>query len=99
MHLSELHLRSKGKAPKTWLDTYNLKVEAIERKEDKFAEQENSIREKARERAVRGPRQAGGRGTRAPAGRGGPGAHRPPPGRATLAELACPVARRATILF
>ncbi len=50
MHLSELHLRAKGKAPKTWLDTYNSKVEAIERKEEKFEDQESSIREKARER-------------------------------------------------
>jgi len=50
MRLSELHLRSEGKAPKTWLDTYESNVAAIERKEEKFEEIEEDIREKARER-------------------------------------------------
>jgi len=34
MRLSELHLRSKEKAPKTWLDTYESKINAIEDKEE-----------------------------------------------------------------
>jgi len=50
MRLSELHLRSKEKAPKTWLDTYESKINAIEDKEEKFYEEEREIKEKAKER-------------------------------------------------
>jgi len=48
--LSDLHLRSKGKAPKTWLDNYELSVQKLEEQEAKFEEEEDEIREKAAER-------------------------------------------------
>jgi len=48
--LGDLHLRYKGRAPKTWLDSYELKVKALEKKEEEFEEKEKSIREKAAER-------------------------------------------------
>lgn len=50
MRLSDLHLRSKEKAPKTWLDVHELKISIVERKEDKFDDEESAIREKAIER-------------------------------------------------
>jgi len=49
-HLSDFHLKYKGKSPKTWLDTYESKLRALEKKEDKFVEKEKELREKARER-------------------------------------------------
>ena len=48
--LSDLHLRSKGKAPKTWLDDFDFAVQTLQEEEDKFAEEEKEIREKAVER-------------------------------------------------
>ncbi|MBI1828791.1 MAG: hypothetical protein HY222_06265 [Thaumarchaeota archaeon] len=48
--LSDLHLRYKGKAPKTWLDDYEFTEQKMEKQESKFEEEEESIREKARER-------------------------------------------------
>jgi len=50
MRLSDLHLRSKEKAPKTWLDVHESKISIVERKEDKFDDEESAIREKAIER-------------------------------------------------
>ena len=50
MRLSDLHLRSKEKAPRTWLDVYESKISTVERKEDKFDDEESIIREKAIER-------------------------------------------------
>jgi len=50
MRLSDLHLRAKGKTPKTWLDSYESKITHLERKEAKFEDQEYEIRERARER-------------------------------------------------
>ena len=49
-HLSDLHLKYKGKAPKTWLDDYESKLRTLEKKEEKFGEKENELREKAVER-------------------------------------------------
>lgn len=49
-HLSDLHLKYKGKAPKTWLDTYESNARALDEKEAKFDEKEKEIRDKATER-------------------------------------------------
>jgi len=48
--LSDLHLRFKGVAPKTWLDTYESKVKRIEEKETTFEEKEQELRDAAVER-------------------------------------------------
>lgn len=48
--LSDLHLRSKDKAPKTWLDDYELNIQKTSEREREFAEKEGEIREKATER-------------------------------------------------
>ena len=45
--VSDLHLRTKGKAPKTWLDDYELSLQELEEQESKFAEEEGKIRELA----------------------------------------------------
>jgi predicted Holliday junction resolvase-like endonuclease len=50
LRFSDLHLRSRGKAPKTWLDLYGSKEQEIDRQESKFDEKEAEIREKARQR-------------------------------------------------
>ena len=48
--VSDLRLSSNDKSAKTWLDKYDSKITSIEKKEEKYLEEENSIREKARER-------------------------------------------------
>jgi len=48
--VSDLRLNSKDKSAKTWLDKYDSKINSIEKKEEKYLEEENEIREKARER-------------------------------------------------
>ena len=48
--LGDLHLRSKEKAPKTWLDDFDFAVQKLQEQEDKFGEEEKEIREKAAER-------------------------------------------------
>ena len=50
MRVSDLRLISKEKTEKTWLDTFEIKEKKIDKKEEKFAEQENSIREESRKR-------------------------------------------------
>lgn len=50
LRLSDLHLRYTGKAPKTWLDTYEQKLVALQRKEELFGEKERELREKSIER-------------------------------------------------
>ena len=50
MRLSDLHLRSDGKAEMTWLDKHDSKVSTFEKKEQKFDEEEEEIREKSRSR-------------------------------------------------
>jgi predicted Holliday junction resolvase-like endonuclease len=50
MRLSDLHLKYFGRAPKTWLDTYDHKLLAFERKERLFEEKEKEMREKSIER-------------------------------------------------
>ena len=48
--LSDLHLRSKDKVPKTWLDDYEFNLQKIRQQESEFEEKEGEIREKAAER-------------------------------------------------
>lgn len=48
--LSDLQLRSKEKAPRTWLDDYDLTTQKLQEKEDKFEEEESEIRKIAAER-------------------------------------------------
>ncbi len=50
LRLSELHLRSKDRAPRTWLDDYELRVQKIENQENKFSQIETELREKSKER-------------------------------------------------
>ena len=50
MRVSDLKLHSKEKTEKTWLDMLDEKGKKITKKEEKFAEEENSIREKSREK-------------------------------------------------
>ena len=50
MRLSDLHLRYTGKAPKTWLDNYDQKLLALQKREERFSEKESEIREKSVER-------------------------------------------------
>ena len=47
--LSDLKIKYKGETPNTWLDTYNTKLRKIEKKIEKFDQQEKEIREKARQ--------------------------------------------------
>ena len=57
LRVSQLHLRSTGAAPRTWLDDYDdqkqklqIKDDKVSRKEDKLNSQVAEIREKSRER-------------------------------------------------
>jgi len=50
MRLSDLHLKYTGKAPKTWLDTYESKTVHLMEKEELFKTQEKELREKSIER-------------------------------------------------
>ena len=48
--LSDLQLRSKEKAPKTWLDDYDFTIQKLQEQESEFEEKEGEIREKAAKR-------------------------------------------------
>ena len=50
VRVSELKLRVKGPAPKTWLDEHEEKVKAVEKKEERFEEIKKEMREVAVER-------------------------------------------------
>lgn len=50
VRLSDLHLKYTGKVPRTWLDKYDSKLLAQEKKETTFEEQEGKMREKSIER-------------------------------------------------
>ncbi len=50
LRLSDLHLKYKGTAPKTWIDVHDTKVRTIERKEELFEEKEKTLRDAATER-------------------------------------------------
>ena len=50
VRVSDLHLRTKGKLAKTWLDDYDKKERMLERKEEKFEERAQKLRELAVEK-------------------------------------------------
>jgi predicted Holliday junction resolvase-like endonuclease len=50
VRVSDLRLKAKGTAPKTWLDKYELKDQTLSEKEEEFEEQEAKLREEAREK-------------------------------------------------
>jgi predicted Holliday junction resolvase-like endonuclease len=50
VRVSELKLKAKGKAPRTWLDDYEVSTLGITKKEEKFQEQEKKLREIAHEK-------------------------------------------------
>jgi len=50
VRLSDLQLRAKGKAPRTWLDDYQVDVEKTDELEMTFEEEKEKIKEEARER-------------------------------------------------
>jgi predicted Holliday junction resolvase-like endonuclease len=50
VRMSDLHLKYSGKAPKTWLDKYELGFTSLQEKERLFEEKEAELREKAIER-------------------------------------------------
>jgi len=51
LRLSDLHLKYKGKVPRTWLDRYDFRLGRIGKQEAKFDEKENKLRQAAHERA------------------------------------------------
>jgi predicted Holliday junction resolvase-like endonuclease len=50
VRVSDLKIRYEGKAPKTWLDTYDLKSMGLDKKEANLDEKESEMREAAAER-------------------------------------------------
>lgn len=50
VRVSDLRLKAKGPAVRTWLDDYRDKEKKIDRKEERFDEREEGLREQARER-------------------------------------------------
>ena len=50
VRVSDLRLKTKESDVKTWLDNYDLKTLQLSKKEEKFAEQEDALRDKAREK-------------------------------------------------
>jgi predicted Holliday junction resolvase-like endonuclease len=48
--VSDLRLKAKGPAPKTWLDEYEVKDLALTKKEEAFEEKAEKLREEAREK-------------------------------------------------
>ena len=57
VRLSDLSLRYKGETPTTWLDAYEKRLSRLELQEDRFTEQEETIRELARKRGRKKARQ------------------------------------------
>ncbi len=50
LRLGDLHLRYKGAAPHTWLDTYDSKVQLLDRQTELFEEKERKLHDAAVER-------------------------------------------------
>lgn len=50
VRVSDLRLKAKGPAVRTWLDDYETKERRLSKKEELFKEKEKELREKARER-------------------------------------------------
>jgi len=56
--VSDLRLKAKGPAPKTWLDEYETKDQAQTEKEGAFKEEEARLREEAREKGRKASEKA-----------------------------------------
>ena len=50
VRVSDLRLKTKGPAVRTWLDDFEIKVKRLSKKEELFGEKEGKLREKAREK-------------------------------------------------
>lgn len=50
VRVSDLRLKAKGPAVRTWLDDYETKARRLSKKEELFKEKEKELRKKARER-------------------------------------------------
>jgi len=50
VRVSDLRLKTKGPAVRTWLDDFEIKEQRLSKKEELFGEQEKNLREKAREK-------------------------------------------------
>ena len=50
VRVSDLRLKTKGPAVRTWLDDFETKEERLSKKEELFKEKEKNLREKAREK-------------------------------------------------
>lgn len=53
LRLSDLRLKFRGVAPKTWLDTFEARLSSAEKRESLFEEREKKLREEAAERGRR----------------------------------------------
>ncbi len=56
--VSDLRLKAKGPAPKTWLDEYEIKDQTLTKKEGAFEEEAGKLREEARERGRKASEKA-----------------------------------------
>jgi len=50
VRVSDLRLKTKGPAVRTWLDDFEIKEQRLSKKEELFGEKEGKLREKAREK-------------------------------------------------
>lgn len=50
VRVSDLRLKTKGPAVRTWLDDFEIKEQKLSKKEELFKEKEKNLREKAREK-------------------------------------------------
>ena len=57
MRLSDLHLRSRGRAPRTWLDSYEAKDKKLGDEKDKFEEEKKALQMQARDEGQRTARR------------------------------------------
>jgi len=58
VRVSDLRLKAKGAAPKTWLDKYEAKDLLLTKKEEAFEEQVEKLREEAREKGRKAAEKA-----------------------------------------
>jgi predicted Holliday junction resolvase-like endonuclease len=56
--VSDLRLKAKGPAPKTWLDEYEAKDQTLTKNEGAFEEEEERLREEAREKGRKASEKA-----------------------------------------
>jgi len=50
VRVSDLRLKTKGPAVRTWLDDFEIKEQRLSKREELFEEKEGELREKAREK-------------------------------------------------